>query len=90
MVVIPVELLLDTTEIKVSSVCIRYDRVVLEVQGVTAFCPCPMVKRKAVTGVHKQLVAGFVNTDTESVELAKNQRHGKGENSGCHGNCFEF
>ena len=41
MVVIPVELLLNTTEIKVSSVCIRYDRVVLEVQGVTAFCPCP-------------------------------------------------
>ena len=47
MVVIPVELLLNTTEIKVSSVCIRYDRVVLEVQGVTAFCPCPMVKWKA-------------------------------------------
>ena len=44
MVVIPVELLLDTTEIKVFSVCIKYDRVVLEVQGVTAFCPCPTCK----------------------------------------------
>lgn len=48
MVVIPVELLLDTTEIKVSSVCIKNDRVVLVVHGVTAFCPCPTCKTDSV------------------------------------------